>query len=377
MYTIIGTCPISFIQGVIMDRRQIFNTALVAVGSSVVPFGNTFAANEKLKIGFIYSGPVSDVGWTYQHDLGRKMVEKEFGPKVETVFVESVPESADAERVIRQLISDGCKMIFTTSFGFMDPTINVAKDHPNVIFEHCSGYKLAKNVGVYQSRFYEGAYLLGVIAGLMTKSNTLGYVAPFPIPEVKRNLNAWVLGAKSVNPKIITKVIWISSWYDPPKEQEAAQTLINQGADSLYQNTDSPAVVELAQTKGLYAFGQDSDMSRFGPRSHLSGNTVNWGVYYVAKVRQALESKWKAEDTKWGMKEGMIKLVPVNKEVPAKVAEHFEKLKAQTLAGKFYAFNGPIKDQAGKEIVSAGKSVTEDELWKMSWYVDGILGKQP
>jgi len=333
MYTFIGIYPIPFIQGVIMDRRQILNTALVAVGTSVVPFGNTFAANEKLKIGFIYSGPVSDVGWTYQHDLGRKMVEKEFGTKVETVFVESVPESADAERVIRQLISDGCKMIFTTSFGFMDPTINVAKDHPNVIFEHCSGYKLAKNVGVYQSRFYEGAYLLGVIAGLMSKTNTLGYVAPFPIPEVKRNLNAWVLGAKSVHPKIIAKVIWISSWYDPPKEQEAAQTLINQGADILYQNTDSPAVVELAQTKGLYAFGQDSDMSRFGPRSHLSGNTVNWGVYYVAKVRQALENKWKAEDTKWGMKEGMVKLVPVNREVPAKVAEQFKKTKSTNPGG--------------------------------------------
>jgi simple sugar transport system substrate-binding protein len=293
------------------------------------------------------------------------------------VFVEKVPESPEADRVITQLAEDGCKMIFTTSFGFMDPTIRVAPQYPKVVFEHCSGYKTAVNVGIYQTRFYEGAYLLGLIGGHMTKKNTLGYVAPFPIPEVIRNLDAFVLGAKSVNPKITAKVVWINSWYDPPREKEAAQALIDQGADVMYQNTDSPAIVQLAQAKGLYAFGQDSDMSRFGPKAHLSGNTVNWGVYYVKKVRDYLDGKWKSEDTKWGMKEGMVELVKPNAEVPAKVVSEFEKKKADIVAGKFHPFTGPIRDPGGVVRVAAGKTITEDELWQMKWYVEGILGKQP
>ena len=262
-----------------MNRRRLLLASGLASGlastSALLP--GLARAADKLKIGFVYSGPVSDLGWTYQHDLGRKMVEAEFGSKVETVFVESVPESADADRVISQLVRDGCKMIFTTSFGFMDPTIRVAADFPNVVFEHCSGYKTAKNVGIYQTRFYEGAYLLGILGGRMTKSNTLGYVAPFPIPEVIRNLSSWVIGARSVNPQVGAKVVWINSWYDPGKEREAAQALINQGADVMYQNTDSPAIVELAQAKGLYAFGQDSDMSRFG-RAHTCRATPSTGA---------------------------------------------------------------------------------------------------
>jgi simple sugar transport system substrate-binding protein len=335
------------------------------------------AVPDKLKIGFVYSGPVADVGWTYQHDLGRKMVEREFGPRVQTTFVESVPESADADRVIRQMAMDGCKLIFTTSFGFMDPTLRVAADFPEVVFEHCSGYKTARNVGVYQTRFYEGAYLLGILGGKMTKSNTMGYVAPFPIPEVIRNLSAWVIGARSVNPKIGTNVVWVNSWYDPGRERDAAQALINQGADVLYQNTDSPAIVELAQEKGLYAFGQDSDMSKFGPRAHLSGNVANWGIYYVAKVRQVLDGKWKSEDTKWGMKEGMVKVVPPNNQVPPEIAALFESRKADIVAGRFNAFTGPIKDSAGVVRVAAGKTLAEEELWTMKWYAEGVMGKQP
>jgi basic membrane protein A and related proteins len=356
-------------------RRLFMSSGLAAAASSLLP-QQAFAA-DKLKIGFIYPGPIADSGWTYQHDLGRKMVEKEFGSKVETVFVEKVPESADAERVIRDLIATGCKMIFTTSFGFMDPTIKVAADFPNVVFEHCSGYKTAANVGIYQTRFYEGAYLLGILAGHKTKTNVLGYVAPFPIPEVIRNLDAFVLGAKSVNPKVTAKVVWVNTWYDPVKEQEAALSLINNGADMLYQNTDSTAVVQLAESKGVYAFGQDSDMSRFGPRAHLSGNTLNWGVYYVHKVRQLLEGKWKSEDTKWGMKEGIVQVVKPNKEVPAAALGVFEKTKANILTGKFHPFTGPIKDTEGKIRVAAGKTITEDEIWQMKWYVDGIVGKQP
>ena len=359
-----------------MNRRRVLLASGLA-GSAQALLPLPARAQSKLKIGFVYPGPVADSGWTFQHDLGRKMVEKEFGNRVETVFVEKVPETADSERVMRDLVAQGCKMIFTTSFGFMNPTIKVASEFPDVVFEHCSGYKTAANVGIYQTRFYEGAYLLGILAGLKTKAQTLGYVAPFPIPEVIRNLDAWVLGARSVNPKVTAKVVWVNTWYDPLKEQEAAQALFNQGCDVLYQNTDSTAIVQLAESKGLWAFGQDSDMSRFGPRAHLSGNTLNWGVYYVHKVREMLAGKWKSEDTKWGMKEGIVHVVPPNKENSADAIKRFEQKKAEILAGKFHVFTGPITDVDGKVRVPAGKTISEDELWQMKWYVSGVTGKQP
>ncbi|OGA81877.1 MAG: BMP family ABC transporter substrate-binding protein [Burkholderiales bacterium RIFCSPHIGHO2_01_FULL_63_240] len=335
------------------------------------------AAGTPLKIGFVYPGPISNVGWTYQHDLGRKLVEKTFGSKVQTVYVENVPESTEAERVIRQLVVDGCQMVFTTSFGFMEPTIKVARDFPEVVFEHATGYKMARNVGIYQSRFYEGAYLLGMIAGRMTKTNHLGFVASFPIPEVLRNINAFTHGARSVNPKAQTKVVWINSWYDPTRERDAAFALSGQKCDVFYQNTDSPAIVQMAESKGLYAFGQDSDMSRFGPKAHLTANTLNWGVYYVHKVRQVLEGKWKAEDTKWGMKEGMVELPALNRAVPADLVKLFEDKKAAILAGKFHPFSGPLKDQSGALKVAPGQVITEAELWGMKWYVDGVDSKLP
>jgi basic membrane protein A len=335
------------------------------------------AADAPLKIGFVYSGPISNVGWTYQHDLGRKLVEKTFGKQVETVYVESVPESTEAERVIREMVANGCKLIFTTSFGFMEPTLKMAKEFPDVIFEHATGYKMARNVGIYQSRFYEGAYLLGILAGKTTKSNALGFVAPFPIPEVLRNINAYTLGARSVNPKVHTKVVWINSWYDPTRERDAAAALIGQGCDVLYQGTDSPAIVQLAQSKGLYAFGQDSDMASFGPKAQLTANTVNWGVYYVAKVKSVLAGQWKAEDTKWGMKEGMIELPTLNPVVPADVAKLFHTRKAEILAGTFKPFGGVVKDQAGAVKVPAGQDISEAELWGMKWYTEGVDGKLP
>jgi simple sugar transport system substrate-binding protein len=334
-------------------------------------------AADPLKIGFVYSGPVGDAGWTYQHDLGRKAIEKEFGSKIKTVFVENVPESADAERVIRQLVADGCKMIFTTSFGFMEPTMKVARDNPDVVFEHATGYKLAKNVGVYQTRFYEGAYLLGILAGKMTKTNTLGFVASYPIPEVLRNINAFTHGARSVNPKVKTKVIWISSWFDPAREREAAEALSVQGADVFYQNTDSPAIIQLAESKGLYAFGQDSDMKKYGPKAQLSANTVNWGVYYRAKVKQVLDGKWKSEDTKWGMKEDMIELSPLGAAVPPDVAALFNEKMAAIKAGTFRPFDGPVKDQAGAVKIPAGQPIPESELWGMKWYIEGVESKLP
>lgn len=361
-----------------MQRRQLLSRALASASIAALPaIGRAAPSAPPLKIGFVYPGPISDVGWTFQHDLGRRMVEKEFGKAVQTVFVESVPEGPDSERVIRQLAADGCGMVFTTSFGFMDPTLRVAADFPQVAFEHCSGYKTAANVGVYQTRFYEGAYLLGTIAGRVTKTNTLGYVAPFPIPEVIRNLDAFVLGARSVNPKATAKVVWINSWYDPVRERDAAQALINQGVDTLYQNTDSPAIVQLAESRGIYAFGQDSDMSRFGPRAHLSGNVLNWGVYYVHKVRQKLVGQWKPEDTKWGMKEGIVQLAPLNKQLPREIVEQVDKQRAAIVSGQLQPFAGPVKDQSGKLRVAAGQALPETELWTMKWYVEGIVGQQP
>jgi nucleoside-binding protein len=261
--------------------------AALAVAAALV-FGATPTLAEPLKIAFVYLGPVGDGGWTYQHDQGRIALQKALGDKVKTTYVENVPESADAERVIRQLAADGNKLIFTTSFGYMEPTLKVAKLFPKVYFEHATGYKTAPNMATYQTRFYEGAYLLGVIAGKMTKTNVLGFVGSFPIPEVVRNLDAYTLGARSVNPKIKTKVIWVDTWYDPGKERQAAETLVAQGADMLAQNTDSPAVVQVAEEKKVHAFGWDSDMAKYGPHAELTANTENWGVYYIQEAKRVL-----------------------------------------------------------------------------------------
>jgi basic membrane protein A and related proteins len=357
-----------------MKRRNILAVALALLSLAL---GHAASAAEPLKIGFIYPGPIADVGWTTQHELGRKLVEKTYGNKVKTYFVENVPETADAARVVRQLINQGCTMIFTTSFGYMEATAKLAKQFPKVSFEHATGYKMDKNMGIYQTRFYQGAYLMGVLAGKMTKSNTLGFVGSHPIPEVLRNIDAFTIGARSVNPNAQTKVIWISSWYDPPKEREAAETLVSQGADVLYQNTDSPAAVQVAEKKGLYAFGQDSDMSKYGPRAHLSANTVNWGVYYVKKVGDKLAGKWKPEDTAWGMKEGMIEVSPLGAAVPADVAKLFNEKKEAIASGKLEVFAGPLKDNAGNIKVPAGSVLAEKDLWSLTWYVEGVQGSIP
>lgn len=338
-----------------------------------------FAAHaaEPLKIGFVYLGPIGDAGWTYAHDQGRLMMEKELGAKVKTTYVENVPEAADAERVIRQLAADGNKLIFTTSFGYMEPTLKVAKAFPNVRFEHATGYKTAPNVAVYQARFYEGAYLLGILAGKMTKTNTLGFVGSFPIPEVIRNIDAFTLGAQSVNPAVKTKVIWVSSWYDPGKERQAAEALVAQGADVMCQNTDSPATVQVAQEKGVYAFGWDTDMERFAPRAHLSANTNNWGVYYIEAAKRALEGRWKPTDTRWGLKENLVVMSPLNAVVPPDVAKIYEEKKKAITEGKFVPFQGPIKDQSGALKVAAGAALPMDQVMGINWYVQGVEGSIP
>ncbi|MDB5971561.1 MAG: family transporter substrate-binding protein [Hydrocarboniphaga sp.] len=330
-----------------------------------------------LKVAFVYVGPVGDAGWSYAHDQGRLALEKELGAAVKTTYVESVPEGADAERVIRQLAVDGNQLIFTTSFGYMEATVKVARMFPKVAFEHATGFKQAKNLGIYETRFYEGAYLLGVLAGGTTKSNTLGFVGSFPIPEVIRNIDAFTLGAQSVNPKIKTKVIWVNTWYDPGKERQAAETLIAQGADVMCQNTDSPATLQVAQEKGVYACGWDSDMGKFAPKAQLSANINNWGPYYIKVARSVIAGTWKPAETKLGIADGVIKLAPVAAAVPAATVKAFEETKAAIAAGSFYPFQGPIKDQAGTVKVAAGAMLTQAEMMSINWYVAGVEGSIP
>ena len=330
-----------------------------------------------LKAAWVYVGAVGDAGWTFAHDNGRKAVEAALGDKVATSFVENVPEGADAERVIRDLASQGNKIIFATSFGFMEPMVKVAAEFPDVKFEHATGYKMAANLGVYDAKFYEDAYMAGVIAGSMTKTNTLGFVASFPIPEVLRNINAYTLGALSVNPKVKTKVVWINTWFDPPKESDAAQSLINGGADVLLQNTDSSAALQTAEKNGKYAFGWDSDMSKVAPKAHLASCVVDWAPYYTQTIQRVMDGTWKAERTVWGVKEGQNKLSNIADFVPADVKQKVEAIDAGLKDGSFAVFTGPIVDNAGKE--QLGKDVVADQAWKdkVDFYVQGVEGALP
>jgi basic membrane protein A len=330
-----------------------------------------------LKIAFAYVGPVGDAGWTYAHDRGRKAIEAEFGSKVVTTFVENVPEAADAERVLRDLVSQGNTLIFGTTFGYMEPMLRVARDTPDVRFEHGTGYKTAKNLRVYDARTYEGAFMAGVIAGGMTKSNVLGVVGSIPIPEVIRNINSFTLGAQSVNPAVKTKVVWINKWFDPPKEGEGAQSLLDQGADVLLQNTDSSAVLQTAEKAGKYAFGWDSDMSKFGPKAHLASAVIHWGPYYEKAVRDALDGTWETGKSWWGVKEGAIDLVGLSSAVPAELKAKVDDIKAKLQAGTLHPWTGPIVDQDGKQVLKAGERATDDFLHGIKFYVKGVDGKVP
>src|SRR5476651_1093748 len=273
-----------------MRKLLIAATAvMLTAGASV--FGASAA--DKLKVGFIYLGPVGDYGWTYQHDLARQAMIKEFGDKVETTFLENVGEGPDSERPIEQLVRAGNKLIFTTSFGYMEPTLKVAKKYPKVHFEHATGYKRADNMSTYSGRFYEGRYIQGIIAGKMSKSGVLGYIGSFPIPEVVSGINATILGAQTANPNIKIKIIWVNTWFDPGKEADAAKALIDQGADVIMQHTDSPAAMQVAAQRGVFAFGQDSDMVKFGPKTQLTAIINNWAPYYVKQVKAEVEGKWK------------------------------------------------------------------------------------
>ena len=330
-----------------------------------------------LKAAWVYVGPVGDAGWSFAHDQGRKAVEAEYGDKIATTFVEKVPEGADAERVIRDLAAQGTKIIFATSFGFMEPMLKVAAEFPDVKFEHATGYKTADNMRIYDAKFFEDAYLAGVVAGKMTKTNTLGFVGSFPIPEVLRNINAFTLGAQSVNPKVKTKVVWVNTWFDPPKESDAAQSLINGGADVLLQNTDSTAVLQTAEKNGKYAFGWDSDMSAFAPKAHLASCIVDWGPYYKKAIKDVMDGTWKTERTVWGVKEGQNALVKVADFVPAETKEQVEKLSAGLKDGSFAVFTGPVMDNTGKERLAKGTVADQEWRDKVDFYVKGVEGKVP
>ena len=336
------------------------------------------AKAEPLKVAFAYVGPVGDGGWTFAHDSGRKAAEKEFGDKIVTSFVENVPESADAERVLRDMAGQGNKLIFGTTFGYMEPMLKVAADTKGVMFEHATGYKQAENMRTYDSRTYEGAYMAGVIAGKMTKSNTLGVVASVPIPEVIRNINSFTLGAQSSNPKIKTKVVWVNEWFNPPKETEAATSLINGGADVLFQNTDSPAVLKTAQDKGKRAFGWDSDMTAYGPKAHLASAVINWGPYYTKAIKDALDGNWKGgTGVWWGHKEGAIDIVSIADDVPAETKARIDEIKAGLKAGTFSIWKGPIVGQDGKEVLAKDAVADDKFLGGLNFYVKGVEGKVP
>lgn len=335
------------------------------------------ASAEPTKVGFVYVGPIGDHGWTYRHDKGRLAIEEAFGDKVETSYVESVPEGADAERVIRQLASTGHDLIFTTSFGYMNPTVKVAKQFPNVKFEHATGYKRSKNVSTYAARFYEGRVIAGILAGRMTKSNVIGYIGSFPIPEVVRGINAFTLAMRKVNPEAEVKVVWVNSWYDPGKEGDAAKALIDQGADIILQHTDSPAPLQVAQERGVYAVGQASDMTQFGPKAHLTSIIDVWDSYYIEKTKAVMEGTWTSEDTWDGLNAGMLEMAAYNEAIPAEVVEEAEAARIAIEAGELHPFQGPILDQDGKEMVAEGAVADDGMLLSMDWYVQGIQGKLP
>jgi basic membrane protein A and related proteins len=337
-----------------------------------------FAQDGPLKVGFIYVGPIGDGGWTFQHDQGRLAVLEAFGDKVETVFQESVPEGADAERVLTQMALSGCKLIFTTSFGYMDATLAVAAKFPDVKFEHATGYKRADNVATYDARFYEGRAVIGHIAGKMTKSNKIGYIASFPIPEVIQGINSAFLHARKANPAVELSVVWAYTWFDPAKEADAAKALIEQGVDVILQHTDSTApLAEAAKTPGVIGFGQASDMAAFKPSPRVSAIIDNWGPYYVKRVAAVMDGTWASGHTWGGMKDGEVVMGEITETVPADVKAEAEKLIADISSGTYHPFTGPINKQDGSAWLADGAVATDEELSGLNFYVEGIVGDIP
>ncbi len=349
---------------------------LITAALAAMALGGTSAhAADKVKACWVYLGAIGDAGWTFGHDVGRKQVEKELGDKVETVYVENVAE-ADAAGPIERLARDGCKIIFATSFGYMEPTLQVAAKYPDVKFEHATGFKTAPNVTTYNAKFYQGRYVQGLLAAKTSKTGTAGYIATFPIPEVVMGINSFMLGAQSVNPNFKLKIIWINSWFDPGKEGDATKVLISQGADVIAQHSDSAAPMAVAQEQGKFAFGQAQDQIKFGPKAQLTANVDNWGPYYVRRVKQVLDGSWKSEQSWDGMAEGTVVLAPftnMSDDVKALAQKTYDDIKS----GKLEPFTGPITKQDGSTIGEPGKPIPAGDILGTNWYVKGIDDKLP
>lgn len=354
----------------LISRRRLLKASGLA--AATLPFAGRSFAQEPLKVAFIYVGPIGDFGWTYSHEQGRKEAQEHFGDSVVTSYVENVAEGPDAERVLKNLADDGNELIFATSFGFMNPTVKVARRYPGVRFEHATGYQSAENLAIYNSRFYEGRAICGTIAGHMSKTGIGGYVASFPIPEVVMGINAFTLAAQKVNPAFQTKVVWVSSWYDPAKEADAAKALFDQGADILSQHTDSPAPLQAAEQRGLMAFGQAWDMSSFAPKAHLTAIEDHWGGYYIDRIQAALDGTWEAQSIWGGLKEGMVRMSPWNDSLPEDVVKAAELMRDGQADGSAHIFTGPIVDQEGTEKVPAGSKLDDATLLSLDWYVAGV-----
>jgi basic membrane protein A and related proteins len=350
--------------------------AVVLLGLAAASTG-AVAQAKKTKVAFVYVGPIGDHGWSYQHHQGLLAVKKEFGDKVETTHVENVSEGPDAERVVDQLVQAGNDIIFTTSFGFMNPTVKVAGRNPKVKFEHVSGFKQADNLATTNIRYYEGRYVAGIAAAKVTKSNTIGYIASFPIPEVVMGINAAYLGARSVNPSIKFKIVWVSTWFDPGKEADAARALADQGADVLFQHTDSPAAMKFAEERGIFAVGQASDMAAFGPNAMLASIVNDWSPYYIARVKAVMDGSWKTAETWGGLNSGMLQVSAFGKKVPADVAALANAAKDRITKGELHPFTGPLKKQDGTEFLKAGEKISDKDLSGMNFYVEGIDGTLP
>ena len=354
----------------ILTRRNFVKAA--AAASAAPLLGRGAYADEPLKVGFVYTGPIGDFGFTWAHEKGRKAMIAALGSKVVANYVENVPEDASAIPVMKDLAAQGNKLIFTCSFGFMDQTLAAAADYPNVWFEHNTGYKSAKNVGIYNSRFYQGRAVLGTIAGMMSKTATIGYLGSFKIPEIVMGVNAFALSAQAVNPNIKVKLVMIDSWFDPAKESAATETLINLGCDFVATHTDSPAPLQVLEKKKLYGFGQGADMSRFAPHAQLTAIEDIWGPYYVSRAQAAIDGTWTPDNTWWGMKEGTVVMSPYNKAVPDNVRAAADKIIAGTKDGSYDVFTGPIADQSGKVRIQKGERIPDKDLLVMDWYVNGV-----
>lgn len=356
-----------------MPIRPLHKLLYAAIGLGI---SLSASAADPLKVGFVYIGPIGDHGWTYQHEQGRKALAEKLGTQITTNYVENVAEGADAERVIRNMAKDKYDLIFTTSFGYMNPTVKVAKQFPKVTFEHATGYKQDKNLGTYLARTYEGRYVGGFLAAKMTKTKKIGYVASFPIPEVIRDINAIQLALNKYNPGTEIKVVWVNSWFDPGKEADAANALIDQGVDVVFQHTDSPAPIQAAERRGVYAVGYASDMAHFGPKAVLTSIVNDWAPHYIQATQSVIDNTWKSQDYWGGLKEGTVEL-PISDLVPAPVKAEAEQLIADIKSGALQPFTGPIKDQAGVEKIPAGVSATNAELASMNYYVEGMKAEMP